>query len=407
MDTIETISSCFQQFRSHPLRTFLTFVCIVIGVASLIAMVGIGKGTAQRVVQDMERLGGAGLIIIQSPEQRQDEAVSDFNQLVLTRRDLKSINSSSVFIEKTAPVTMLYKQVYFQKKSYGGQCLGITPQYQSIRGWSLRFGRFILDSDIEHRKRVCVLGSEMKAMLFSKEANPIGRKVRIGSEEFTVVGLMASRNFEAGRWMNYIIMIPFSTMESIFYRTGQLDKILVKVNSTKKVPTVTRQILRALGTYHRYAERFNIFSQAEVIRSVNQSTLLLRLSQVVSAIIVLLVGGIGIMNLMLVSITERTKEIGLRKALGATDMDIMLQFLTEAVIISMAGGIIGIVAGLMLGGLSSLFIAHYFHDTIHSIVSLKDVGLATGFVFLMGIFFGLYPASRAARLDPSKALSYE
>ena len=173
------------------------------------------------------------------------------------------------------------------------------------------------------------------------------------------------------------------------------------------VPVLKQQIKRVLERRRWHPQQFNIFSQEEVIRSVAKSTLLLRLAQGISAAIVLLVGGIGVMNLMLVSVTERTKEIGIRKAVGATDMQILLQFLQEAVIISTVGGIIGVFAGLVVGELSSTFIAINLNDNVQSIVSLKAIGLALASVFIAGVFFGLYPAIRAARLDPSRALSYE
>jgi len=406
MNIIETLLSSLQHFWSHPLRTFLTFLGIIIGVASLLSMIGIGEGTRQRVIQDMKELGGAGLIIIQSPEPIHDETTVNLSKHVLTHQDLKAFKNASNFIEIISPVISLNKKYYFQQNLYNGLCLGTTPEYCNIRRWSLNKGRFILNSDIELKKKVCVIGSEIKRKLF-KNVNPVGKLMRIGTEEYTVVGLMDLRDFEAGRWMNHIVLIPISTMETRLFKTNHLSKILIKVKSTAKVPVVKRQIQRVLEERYRYAQKFNIFSQEEVIRSVNKSTLLLRLSQGVSSFIVLLIGGIGIMNLMLVSVTERTKEIGLRKAVGATNMDILRQFLLEAVTISMAGGMMGILIGIKLGDFSSKFIAYYLHDNIQSIVSIKDIGLAVVFVFLVGVFFGLYPAVRAAQLDPSKALSYE
>ncbi|MEE8481359.1 MAG: ABC transporter permease [Desulfobacterales bacterium] len=406
MNIIETLLSCFQHFWSHPLRTILTLLGIIIGVASLLSMIGIGEGTRQRVVQDMERLGGAGLIIIHPPEPRHDETAVNLIKHVLTHQDLQAFKNASNFIEIITPIIALKKNFSFQQKLYNSVCYGIAPEYSKIRGWSLAKGRFILNSDIELKKKVCVIGSEIKDQLF-KNVNPVGKLMRIGTEEYTVVGLMDLRDFEGGRWMNHLVLIPISTMETRLFKPNHLNKILVKVKSTAVLHVVKRQIQRVLQGRYRYAKKFNIFSQEDVIRSVNKSTRLLRLSQFISASIVILVGGIGIMNLMLVSVTERTKEIGLRKAVGATNMDILRQFLLEAVIISMVGGIIGIILGLKIGDLSSEFITYFLHDNIQSIVSIKAIGLAVVFVFLVGVFFGLYPAVRAARLDPSKALSYE
>jgi putative ABC transport system permease protein len=218
---------------------------------------------------------------------------------------------------------------------------------------------------------------------------------------------MVQREFEAGLWMNGLVMIPLSTFEHRLVRRDQFNKILVRADSTQSVPVVQTQIRRVLTKHYGSKLLFKITSQAEVIESVNQSTMLLRLSLGVSSLIVLLVGGIGIMNLMLVSVTERTREIGLRKAVGATGIDILSQFLMEAVIVSAIGGGIGIIAGLIMAQVSSGFITLVLNHPIHSIISLKAVIVAVIFIFLVGVLFGLYPAVRAARLDPSKALSYE
>ena len=407
MNTIDSLLSSFQHFLSHPLRTILTTLGMSIGVASLLSMVGISEGVRQRVIGDMERLGGAGLIILQSKEHHNnDKTVVDFEKTLLTRADLNAIKHASNVIEMTAPIISLNDEFYFESNRFSGQYFGTTPEYSKIRDWPIEKGRSILLSDIEHSKKICVLGSKVGDVLF-KKIDPIGKRMRIGREEFTIVGVMSKRDSEAVRWMNQLVLIPITTMEKRLLQLNYLSKILVKAKSISMVPVLKQQIKRVIEGRHEDSQWFNIFSQEEVIRSVNKSTLLLRLSIGVSAIIVLLVGGIGIMNLMLVSVTERTREIGLRKALGATDMDILRQFLQEAVIISTIGGMLGIIFGLIMGELASNFIAAYLHDDIQSIVSIKAIGLAAIFVFLVGIFFGLYPAIQAARLDPSKALSYE
>jgi putative ABC transport system permease protein len=380
---------------------------MIIGVAALVSMVGIAEGTHRRVIQDMERLGGTGLIIIELRAPQYSDAFNiDLIEDLLTREELKALKRASNQIEKTAPVLMMRETFYSDRYQTTDRCFGITAEYAKIRDWHIGAGRFILESDLEHSKKVCIIGSEVRAKLFNK-VDPIGKRMRIGHDIFTIVGLMSERDFEAGRWMNHLVLIPLTTMERRLAKPGYLNKILVKARSTSMVSVLKRQIQRVLEGRHENTKRFNIFSQEEVIHSVNKSTTLLRLSHGISAAIVLLVGGIGIMNLMLVSVTERTKEIGLRKAVGATELNILRQFLQEAVIISTLGGIIGIIVGLVMGDILSYYIAINLQDNIQSIVSVKDICLATIFVFMVGIFFGLYPAIRAARLDPSKALSYE
>ena len=284
--------------------------------------------------------------------------------------------------------------------------MGITPAYAGMRGWEVAKGRFLVESDLIHNRRICVLGYENKSTLFQDRV-AIGKQIKIGNEYYTVVGIMANREFEAGRWMNGLAMIPLTTFEHRLVRKNQFSRILIKADATQSVPSVKTQIHRVLTKHYGHKLLFKIQSQAEVIHSVNQSTMLLRLSLGVSSMIVLLVGGIGIMNLMLVSATERTREIGLRKAVGATRLNILSQFLMEAVMVSFIGGGIGIVAGLVMAQVASGFIELMLNNTIHSVISLKAIMVAVVFIFLVGVFFGLYPAVRAARLDPSRALSYE
>jgi len=370
-------------------------------------MVGIGEGTRRRVISDMERLGGTGLIIVEVSKQKSaDKKSFSANTSFLDQNDYNAFLNASTQIEMAVPTIVVPAPLTYKDSTLSVRVLGITPEYSKIRGWNIAKGRFILDSDISDHRQVCVIGSEVKSNIFGR-INPIGKRLLIKSEAFSVVGVMEERKFEGGRWMNHIALIPISTLKQRVLKKGSYSKILVKAKSTEMVPIVRQQLTRVLKTRHDEIEPYKIFSQEEVIRSVNQSTMLLRLSLGVSSVIVLLAGGIGIMNLMLVSVTERTREIGLRKAVGATDLAILSQFLQEAIIVSATGGIIGIVVGILMAEVSSKFIILVLNDNIQSIISLKAIALAVIFIFLVGIFFGLYPAIRAAQLDPSRALSYE
>jgi putative ABC transport system permease protein len=408
MQFSQCLLSSFQQLFAHPLRSVLTLCGIAIGVASLLAMVGIGEGTRREVIADMERLGGAGLLIIEAPKIQELKTSQNKwrEQLFLNRRDLRSLKTASRNIEKVTPVSVAPSNFAHGAKSFPGQLMGITPTYADTRGWKVRSGRFLVESDLSNHRNVCILGAEINTRLF-KAGGAINKQIKIGYETYTVVGIMENREFEAGRWMNGLVMMPLTTFEHRLMRKNQFSKILIKADTTQSVPLVKSQIRRVLTNHYGPELVIKIISQVEVIESVNQSTMLLRLSLGMSSIIVLLVGGIGIMNLMLVSVTERTREIGLRKAVGATSFSIMIQFLVEAVIVSIIGGGIGIIAGLVLAQVSVDFIALVLNKVIHSVISLKAIFVAVVFIFLVGIFFGLYPALRAAQLDPSKALSYE
>jgi putative ABC transport system permease protein len=408
MHLSQGVISSIQQLFAHPLRTVLTLCGIAIGVASLLSMVGIGEGTRREVIADMERLGGTSLLIIEAPNPMQVKARPHkwHQQLFLNRQDLRILKTASRHIEKAVPVSVAPMNFAHGAKSFANQLMGITPQYADIRGWEVKKGRFLVESDLNHKRKVCVLGAENKNKLF-KASDAISKQIKIGYEYYTVVGIMANREFEAGRWMNGLVMIPMTTFENRLLRKNKFSKILIKADATQSVPLVKSQIHHVLTNHYGPELLYKIWSQVEVIESVNQSTALLRLSLGISSMIVLLVGGIGIMNLMLVSVTERTREIGVRKAVGATSMNIMLQFLLEAVIVSILGGGVGIIAGLVIAQVSVGFIALALNTIIHSVITLKTILIAVVFSFLVGVFFGLYPAVRAARLDPSKALSYE
>jgi len=221
------------------------------------------------------------------------------------------------------------------------------------------------------------------------------------------VGIMTEREIEYGRWMNNLILIPLTTLEKRMGIQNYITKILIKAQKTGDVQILQKQIQTVLRMLHEHPSKFKIYSQAEIIRTVYNSSLLLRIGFVTIAIIILLVGGIGIMNLMLVSITERTREIGIRKAVGAKDMDILNQFLIEAVMISSVGCILGIILGLLGGHVIPLLIKRLINISIQSIISIKTIGFTIIFTTLVGAFFGVYPAIRASRLDTSQALSYE
>jgi putative ABC transport system permease protein len=404
---IENLLSSIRYLLAHPLRTVLTILGITIGIAALLSMIGLGEGTRQNIIEEMERLGGTGVIIISAKEPfyiDQTSIASENDRL--TRRDMEAFKRASNFIERIAPIISLYDIFFFDRNEYKGQYLGITQDYSIIRDWTIDKGRFIVQSDIEKCNMVCVIGSRIREELF-KDINPMGKKIRIGSEEYTVVGIMSERKLEVGRWMNDLVLVPITTIEKRLLIRDYLSKILIKAKATNLVPIVMKQVKHVIRGNHNDPSKFNIFSQVDVIYSMNRSSMLMRFSFGVIAVIVLLVGGIGIMNLMLVSVTERTGEIGIRKAVGAKDIDILWQFLQEAVIMSITGGVFGIIVGLHGGDFISLIISKYLDNKINSIISIKAIGFSTILSFLIGIFFGLYPAIRAARIDPSKALSYE
>ncbi len=403
----EALLSAFKQLFIHPLRTILTISGISIGIAALIAMMGIGEGTRQKIITDMEKIGGTGVITVelrgnlnnlQNQENIQEEK--------LTKDDVISFGQASNLIDSIAPVIIIPSLIFFEKAHFEGQAFGTTPSYREIRDWPVARGRFLTSIDLDHFNNVCVLGSEVNINLLYG-ADPLGKKIRFRREEFTVVGVMAERNFEAGRWLNNLIFFPVTTVEKRLTGTKKYSRILLKVDQMDSVSIVKEQITRTIERRHPNPDNIIIHSQVDVINSLGRASMLMRFSFGSITLIILMVGGIGIMNLMLVSVTERTREVGIHKAVGAQDSDIFFLFLFESMALSLIGGMIGIFLGIQGGKFLSFAIAVYLDNQVACIISSQSILLGVFFSVFIGIIFGLYPAMKGAKIDPSEALSYE
>lgn len=407
MNLWDTLLVSLETLKSHPLRSLLTLLGMIIGVGSLLIMVGTGEGTRSKIIKDIEGLGGSELIIVQTrkyqPVEKTDPAYSSDR---LRLRDVEAIKNASHRIEMVSPILSVRSWVAFQKHRLESDLLGVSPNYFQIRDWNIEIGRFIVDGDLETLQKVCVLGSEIRKELF-KKGRVIGKDISIGNELYTVVGVMSERQVEYARWMNHLVMVPLSNFEKRMGMDEHLTQILIKAQKTDDVQSLKNQIGAVLDLFHDHPEKFRIDSQIEIIRTVYDSTLLLRSGFGIIAVIILMVGGIGIMNLMMLSVTQRTREIGIRKAVGAKDIDILKQFLIEATMISIIGCALGIVVGIAGNHLIPLIIRKVIKIQIYSVIPLKTIGITVIFTALVGVFFGLYPAVRASKLDPSQALSYE
>lgn len=403
----ESIRVALRHVKTHPLRTFLTIIGFTVGLAALLAMVGIGEGTRRKVIRDMERLGGAGVIIIQVHEQflnNPEYLYSKENKL--SKADLEAIGRASSHINLLAPTIFKPGSFIFQKNRFRGHFLGTTHTFDGIRNLQLKQGRFLTRIDVEQENHVCVIGSDVQDELFG-DANSIGKKIRFGTNEFTVIGVIADQTIESGRMINEYVILPITITKKLISDYTSYSQIFVKVENIELVTIVKDQIVGVLEERHENSRNFRVFSQSDVIENLLQSSLLLSFIFGTISFIILFVGGIGIMNLMLVSVTERTKEIGIHKAVGAKDSDIFRLFLFEAVIISFLGGGAGVILGVNGGKLITFIIELLLQNKIESIISVKIILLALVFSIMTGIFFGLYPALKAARVDPSRALSYE
>lgn len=407
--TSDLIGSASRALRSNPMRSALTALGVIIGVMSVVALVSLGNGTQAKVEQSIQSLG-SNLIIVVPGSMRGPGgargAAGGFNSLTLGDADAISKNVEGVTV--VSPGVRSMQQVVAGGLNWNTQIMGVTPNYTEVRDWNVSSGRFIDDTENRQGRKVAVLGATVVTNLFPNE-DPIGQSVRIHGGLYQVIGVMESKGQTGlGSDQDDVVLAPFTTVKrTMSGRQGRADtvnQISVKGASEDVLTQVTDDITTLLRQRHRTTEGEddftvqNLTSITETVQSTAQ-TLTLLVSGIAG--ISLLVGGIGIMNIMLVSVTERTREIGLRKALGARRSDILHQFGLEAVALSVAGGLVGLVLGCLAAwGLTSLF-------QLPLVLSLTTAMIAIGFSAVVGVIFGAYPAWQAARLDPIEALRRE
>ncbi|MFQ3568224.1 MAG: ABC transporter permease [Aggregatilineales bacterium] len=403
----ENIRVALSGLSANKLRSALTMLGITIGVSAVIVLVSLGQAVEDFVRAQFLGLG-TNLIIVFPGENQRGETVP------LTLNDARALQDLSRVPDaaRVMPQLNLTRPTTFEGRQTSGRIRGVTPDFLELRNRSVIAGRFIEQADVDGLARVAVVGLTVVERLFP-ERSPIGQSIRIGGVTFRVVGVMDQAGGTAfGGDENDLIFVPITTAQTRL--SGQRDltgtqrvtNILVQARDEDSVDLVAQQIRQTLREERRInfrdEDNFLVFTQTDLLSSLAQITGLLTIFLAVIAGISLLVGGIGIMNIMLVTVTERTREIGLRKAVGAQRRDIQLQFLTEATVLSLVGGAIGI-ALAVLGALG----VSAFLPNLQVSIQLSSVVFATAISLAIGIFFGLYPANRAAALNPIDALRYE
>ncbi|WP_376791814.1 ABC transporter permease [Thermoflexus sp.] len=413
---IENIRQALETLASNRLRAALTLLGILIGVAAVIAMVAIGRGVQHYINAQFAAIGTNLIFVI--PQAATEggttgAALQDISSL--TMRDVQAIERA-VRGRTTAvvPVVQRFGPIESEGREAVTVILGTTPGYAPARNWRPLYGTFLEESHILNRSRVIVLGLTPARRLFPELPNPVGKTVRINGIPFRVIGVMSDKGGSAFGDYNDLAFIPLPVAQEILYdardrRTGDLlvTGIMLQVARAEYSDEVVRTITEVLRERHRIRfqdeDDFTVLTQFELISIFGQISNVLTIFLGALGAISLLVGGIGIMNIMLVSVTERTREIGLRKAVGARRRDILIQFLTEATLITMLGGALGTVGGALLASLIGVL----SRGEVQAAVGWDTVALAVGVSAAVGLFFGLYPAWRAAQLDPIVALRYE
>ncbi|MDU4962517.1 MAG: ABC transporter permease [Sporomusaceae bacterium] len=401
----ESVAIALNALLGNKLRSILTMLGIIIGVGAVIAMISLGMGVRQQVQNSISGLG-SNLIMV-SPGAARTAGVRQAagSNTSLDMKDAQAIARDVSGVTAVAPAVSRQYQLVAGNQNWNTQVQGTTPEFLGVRNMTVEGGSFFTDRAVDARERVAVIGSTVAGSLFPN-SSPIGQTIRINQSPFRVIGVLASKGQSAGGGdQDDIVLIPITTAQERLMGITYVQLINIQAESEAVIYQVQDEVTSLLRARHGLRtdqeDDFTVRNLVSVMETAAEATGTITLLLGNIAAISLLVGGIGIMNIMLVSVTERTREIGIRKALGAKHRDILLQFLIEAVVIGVLGGVIGILLGVGASGIISAFAGW------NTVISPLSIAAAFAFSVAIGMFFGIYPAQKAARLDPIVALRYE
>jgi len=403
-----TLRISFRALKVNKMRSALTMLGIIIGVGAVIAMLAVGTGASKKIAEQISSMGSNLLIILPGATTSGGVRMGAGTQPTLTMADAEAIQKECPAVQDVAPILNGVAQVVYGHQNWSTGVVGTTPGMLSVRDWSLASGRPFTQQDVKSATKVCLLGQSVVDNLFG-DMDPSGQIIRIKKVPFTVVGVLAKKGQSPqGQDQDDTIYIPVTTAQKKLFGTtfpGMVRIMMVKAKSTEDLAPAEKQINELLRQRHHIGMKqendFTVRNLTQIMETAEQSTKVMTLLLGAIASVSLLVGGIGIMNIMLVSVTERTREIGIRMAIGAKTWDIRLQFIIEALTLSLVGGIVGIIVGVSGSKILSVLAGW------STVISPFSILLAFGFSGLVGIFFGFYPAYKASLLDPIDALRYE
>ena len=406
MNVLNLVKIAIKALLRNKSRAFLTMLGIIIGIASVIAMVSLGQSSTLSVREQLSGMGSNMIMVMPARQMRGGVNMGNSSAKSLDMKDLRALEQNTRYVAHVSPSVSTGAQLVFGSNNHPGQIQGVSPSYLDIRMYKLESGIMFTEEDVKTYNKVCVVGKTVVDNLFTNGENPIGQVVRFGSIPMKIIGVLESKGQnQMGQDQDDIVLAPYTTVQKRFMAITHFNMMFASATSEEESELAATEITYILRANHKIAEGeeddFDIRTQEELLSTMSSVTQMLTMLLAAIASISLIVGGIGIMNIMYVTVTERTKEIGLRMAIGAQNRDIMLQFLSESVILSLIGGVIGIILGLILSyALSHILSWPYVVSQTAIMVSFL-VCAATG------IFFGWYPAKKAANMDPIAALRYE
>ena len=391
-------------------RSFLTMLGIIIGIASVIMMVSLGRSSTQNVRGEFSSMGSNMIMIMPARQMRGGVNMGNSSSKSLDMKELKSLENNTKYVAHISPLVSSSAQLVFGSNNHPGSLSGVSPCYIDIRKYEMSEGIMFTEEHLKRYAKVCVIGQTVVENLFTNGEDPVGQTIRCGSVPMKVIGVLASKGGNGmGQDQDDIVLVPYTTIQTRFASVnGRTSFNMLFASATKEeeselAATEITYILRSNhGIKEGQEDDFDIRTQEEILTAMSSVTKVLTMLLTAIAAISLIVGGIGIMNIMYVTVTERTKEIGLRMAIGAKSKDVMLQFLSESVILSLIGGVIGIIFGVLLSFVLLSLVLHW-----PMVISEGAIGISFLVCAATGVFFGWYPAKKAANLDPIVALRYE
>lgn len=408
VDFSSTFKIALRSLRVNKMRSILTSLGIIIGVSAVIIMISVGEGAKQKISKDIESIGSNLLMVMSGSTTAGGVRMGGGTQPTLNLKDAEAIAKECPSVLEVAPVVAEVKQIIYSNQNWSTSVYGVTPSYLTVNNWEIQEGRGIKPEDNKNATKITVLGSTVVTNLFG-DLDPIGKTIRISGSPFKVVGILKSKGQSGmGQDRDDTVWIPLSTAQKKLFGTnfpGTVKFINVQAKSTDELSSAEEEIKELLRERHNIGKNkdddFTVRNFTQMMETIRQATATMTILLGSIASVSLLVGGIGIMNIMLVSVTERTKEIGIRMAIGAKAIDIRTQFLIEALLLSLSGGLIGVIIGILVAKSVEIFAG------MNVAISPFSILLSFGFSGIVGIAFGFYPAYKASLLNPIDALRYE